>query len=174
MESHTVSDALKEWKKERPDLDITTLRVMARLAALGKYLEQENDALASKFNLLGRDLRVLFALRRSAAPHALRPTDLFQQLLVPSGTMTRQLDRLAEQQLIERSDDPTDRRGTIIRLTARGLKLANVAIAESVNTTLFKKAITSLSAKDRLVLEKSLQALLDSVETPSLLKDKDE
>ena len=46
-----------------------------------------------------------------------------------SGTMTNRVDRLAARGLVERSPDPADRRGVIVRLTPDGKATVDGAFA---------------------------------------------
>ena len=63
---------------------------------------------------------MLAALRRAGAPYELSPGRLLRETLVTSGTMTNRVDRLAARGFVERSPDPDDRRGVIVRLTREG------------------------------------------------------
>jgi DNA-binding MarR family transcriptional regulator len=53
-------------------------------------------------------------------PEGLRPTELTESVLITKSGMTRLLQRLEGRGLIERRACPTDRRGQLIGLTARG------------------------------------------------------
>jgi len=63
-------------------------------------------------------MRVLYALLRAGVPYSRKPTELFRSLLVTSGAITKQVDRLVELKLVQRTPEA-------VRLTARGQKVAN-------------------------------------------------
>ena len=85
-------------------------------ASLDRVLEQE---LAENSGLSPADFAVLVPL--SEAPdHRLRPRDLGLQLSWDRSRLSHQIKRMEQRGLIERTDCPTDARGTVIQLTERG------------------------------------------------------
>jgi len=50
-------------------------------------------------------------------------------VMLSSGGMTNRLDRLEHAGWIARDDDPTDRRGVLVTLTAKGRRLIDAATA---------------------------------------------
>jgi DNA-binding MarR family transcriptional regulator len=52
---------------------------------------------------------VLATLRRAGHPYQLSPTDLFNVLMLSSGTMTHRIDRLEQADFVKRIADPNDR-----------------------------------------------------------------
>src|SRR5260221_6575890 len=75
----------------------------------------------ARFGMSARDMRVLLALRRGGPPYALRPTDLFESLLVTSGAVTKQVDRLERRRLVKRLPDPEHGGGVLVQVPARGV-----------------------------------------------------
>lgn len=75
---------------------------------------------------------MLAALRRSGQPYQLWPTELFNTLMVSSGTMTHRIDRLEQSELVKRVPDPSDRRGTLIELTDKGFNVIDKAVETHV------------------------------------------
>ena len=107
----------------------------------------------------------LVCAARSGVDNPRRPTDLFQSLLVSSGAVTRQVDRLERQGFVERLPDPAYQRGSLIRLTRRGIKGANAAIeAICSDQTTIGAAISSLSEDDRKIGRRFLTRLLAKFE----------
>jgi DNA-binding MarR family transcriptional regulator len=156
-----ANKVLEDWDRERPDADRSIQRIRARLLLIGTHISRDNDRIARSFGITGPEMRVLFALRRAGPPYQLRPTDLFESLLVPSSSMTRQLDRLEQEDLIKRFPDPDDRRGSLVGLTRTGVKTANAALAEALDQSEVTEALQRLSSKDRVALNKLLEGLLD-------------
>ena len=156
-----VDAILFQWARERPDLDLVPMGIVARLARL--------YAIASKTvggSLAGHDLNVgefdvLAALRRAGAPHVLTPTQLARSLMLSTGAMTNRIDRLEEAGLVERGDDPDDRRGIRVRLTAAGLARVDAAVTDHVANEVRLLAALSPPEKEQLaaLLRKLLVAL---------------
>lgn len=150
------------WTRERPDLDVSTQQIRAAMLFLSTYMLREHDEIAARFGLTGAELRILFRLRSVGPPFVLRPTDLFEALFVPSGTMTRQLDKLLKLEFVVRSRDEVDRRSVAVRLTQKGQTAANMALTEAVKTSAVSAAIGRLPARDRNDLRGLLKGLLDT------------
>ena len=70
--------------------------------------------------LAPREYGVLYAL--SAAPEGLRITELLDDVLLTQPGMSRLIARLEARGLIERADDPHDRRACRVRLTKAGAR----------------------------------------------------
>src|SRR5262249_58463484 len=68
--------------------------------------------------LVPREYGVLYAL--SAAPDGLRITELLDDVLLTQPGMSRLIARLEARGLVERTDDPDDRRACRVRLTEAG------------------------------------------------------
>ncbi len=115
-----------QWQRERGDLDLSNFLLAIYLMRLGSMIESDFDRLCRKnYRISGSDMRVLFALRRGGPPYVKRPTDLFQALLVTSGAMTKKVDRLAPLGMVERVKDPGHLGGFLIRLTKKGVQIAD-------------------------------------------------
>src|SRR5215210_5488066 len=114
-------DALVEaWSRERPDLDVTPMRVLSRVTRLARHLDRQRAVAFNAHGLETWEFDVLAALRRAGRPNQLSPGQLLRETMVTSGTMTNRVDRLAARGLVERYPDPDDRRGVIVRLTPEG------------------------------------------------------
>src|SRR4051794_23906537 len=123
-----IEENIRQWKQARPDLDLGSLLFLMSALRLGKVIEEDWDrACVERFGLRSNDMRVLLALRRSGPPFAKRPTDLFRSLLVTSGAITKQVNRLAKLDLVERLPDPAHGGGWLVHLTVTGKKTADAA-----------------------------------------------
>ena len=156
---------IDEWSRERPDVDLTAFIIAAAIKQIDQQTEAEFRRVSANMGIGPGDLRVLFALRRSGIDNPRRPTDLFQSLLVTSGAVTKQVDRLESEGLIQRLPDPAYQRGSLIRLTRRGVKVADAAIeAICSDKTTIGAAISSLTDEDREIGKQFLQRLLTKFE----------
>ncbi len=123
-----VDRLIAAWKRERPDLDTSPLAVLSRITRISRHLDLARREAFATLDNGGFD--VLAALRRAGAPYQLSPTQLMQETLVASGTMTNRLDRLEELELITREQDPSDGRGSLVTLTRSGVRAVDTALEE--------------------------------------------
>jgi DNA-binding MarR family transcriptional regulator len=161
---HT-EELAESWRRERPDLDLEDFLLGIYLMRIGRLLDDAYDRMChATFGISGADMRVLFALRRAGAPYARRPTDLFRALLVTSGAMSKQVDRLSALELVERRRDPAQAVGLMIQLTKQGLKVANQAAESLAKHSLIAPATASMGAADRASGEKFCHRLLSALD----------
>jgi DNA-binding MarR family transcriptional regulator len=162
MNADPVDAILAQWQRERPDLDASPMGVIGRMARLSKHLDRSIQETISEFELNLGEFDVLATLRRSGHPYQLSPTDLFNALMVSSGTMTHRIDQLERAEWVKRIPDPSDRRGTLIMLTDKGLSLIEQAVeAHVVNA---HRILSALEDSERKVLAQLLRKLLISFE----------
>lgn len=115
-----VDQLVEAWARERSDLDLAPVAVFSRISRLARHLDLARRTAFTAHGIESWEFDVLAALRRAGAPYELSPGRLLRETLVTSGTMTNRVDRLAARGFVERSPDPDDRRGVIVRLTAEG------------------------------------------------------
>jgi DNA-binding MarR family transcriptional regulator len=163
MNVDAVDAILAQWQRERPDLDASPMGAIGRVARLSKYLERSIQSTVSEFGLNPGEFDVLATLRRAGQPYRLSPTELFNAMMVSSGTMTHRLDGLEQAGLVQRIPDPGDRRGTLIELTDKGLNLIESAVDAHVANA--HRMLSALEKSERTVLAHLLRKLLMSFET---------
>src|SRR5437867_3168825 len=115
-----VDRIVEQWHTERPDLDVAPLELIGRLLRVAHLLDVKLGGELAEFELQPGWFDLLAALRRSGPPYELNPGELMETTMLSSGGMTKRLDRLVEAGLVERRPDPSDRRGTRVRVTRRG------------------------------------------------------
>lgn len=122
-------DAISEaWAHERPDIDFWLAGFFLRIEHAHYLHDRRVQEIAKQAGTTVGDLHVLLALRRHGPDTAMRPTDLYKQLLVTSGAITKRLDSLREQKLIARAAAADDRRSELVKLTRRGQAVADAAM----------------------------------------------
>lgn len=165
MRKDGVDLMLKQWLLERPDLDTSALAVVVRVLMLHKtFLKMATSAL-SEDGLELWEYDVLSALRRQGAPFELAATDLAKATSLSSGAMTNRIDRLAAKKLVRRDRDPTDRRGVIVVLTGKGVRVIDKAIQLRLEAA--DKGIQGLSKKERATLASLLRKVVLGTEPDS-------
>jgi DNA-binding MarR family transcriptional regulator len=157
-----VDRIVAAWQRERPDLDVSPLHVLSRVSRLARRLDLDRVQAFAQHSLEGWEFDVLSALRRAGDPYELSPGQLVRQTLVTSGTMTNRVDRLERRGLVERSPDPRDRRGVIVRLTTEGQSTVDAAMADLLERE--RHLLAELPAAEREGLADLLRRLLSTFE----------
>ena len=150
-----VDRLLAAWKRERPDADLSPLAILSRITRISRHLDLARRDAFAELETWGFD--VLAALRRAGSPHTLSPSQLMQETMVSSGTMTNRLDRLEELKLITRQPDPSDGRGSLVSLTALGIKKVDAALDELVSKE--RTFLTELTTAEQAELADLLSRL---------------
>lgn len=105
----------------------------ARITAIGLLIETTGGLQArlaaqyAEHDLSSAEFEVLVRLARTPA-QALRMTDLSAQTQLTTSGITRVVDRLERDRLVERRACPTDRRGSLAAITAAGLARLNAVL----------------------------------------------
>lgn len=154
----SIDEFVAQWRRERPDLDPWPLELLGRIQRLSAYLLRYAEARLATIGLAWETFSLIVTLRRSGAPFALRPTDLYRQSLLSSGTITNRIDRVVEMGLATRKADPNDRRGVIVRLTPKGHAVADEAIA--LHFEAMAVALAALTRSERRQTARLLSKLL--------------
>jgi DNA-binding MarR family transcriptional regulator len=123
-----VEGLTSAWRREMPEIDRIDAEMTRRAARLGVILQDRLQDCLMPWGLTRADFSVLNVLRSIGQPYELRPTDLSARLLLSSGGVSNVLNRLAKTGLIERERDSRDGRGTWVRLTPRGVEVAEATM----------------------------------------------
>lgn len=150
-----VDRLIAAWKRERPDADLSPLSILSRITRIARHLDLARRDAFADLETWGFD--VLAALRRAGAPHTLSPSQLMQETMVSSGTMTNRLDRLEELKLITRQPDPSDGRGSLVTLTALGMKKVDEALDQLLKSE--RAFLTDLNSTEQAELADLLSRL---------------
>ncbi len=129
MPEDWTDNLLGGWALIRPDLDMNAYQVTGRISRIGLHIARRQDEVFGRFGLNRGEVGVLAALRIAGPPHQLTPTRLFKGLMLSSAGITSRLDRLEKRGLVQRSRDPSDRRGVLVELTHAGRDLLDEAVA---------------------------------------------
>ena len=78
--------------------------------------------------------------------------------MVSSGTMTNRIDQLEKAGLVERLDNPEDRRGVLIALTPQGLKRVDAAVTDHVANQ--QRLVAGIEPDEREALDALLRKFL--------------
>ena len=118
-----------EWRRERPDLDVSPQGVIGRLHRVGALLTDQLIAVYQRFGLGEGEFDVLATLRRAGDPFERAPGELASFTMVTTGAMTKRLDRLEAAGLVTRRPSTADGRSRVVALTPAGRELIDEAFA---------------------------------------------
>jgi len=159
-----VDRIVQGWRRERPELDVAALALLARLFRTAQLADAALGQQLAAHGLQPGWFDLLAALRRAGAPYELTPTQLMRTTVLSSGGMTKRLDRLTDAGLIERRPDPTDRRGTLVRLTRRGKTTIDTLLP--IHLVNEQQLLAPLSPAQQRMLDELLRSLLAGLEPP--------
>ena len=63
MERGPVDVMIERWERERPDLDASSLQIIARLTRLARAIDEDAAAALREFNLSNVEFQLLAAIR---------------------------------------------------------------------------------------------------------------
>jgi len=123
-----VDAVVEAWSRELPGVVGVELALGKRAHRVSALLAAEVDAELARFGLTKAEYDVLAVLRSAGPPYRLRPSDLSQRLLLSSGGTSNLLRRLTTEGLVERDPHPDDARGNWVRLSGKGVAVAEDAV----------------------------------------------
>lgn len=128
MKPDRIDDILEQWQQESPQLDLSALAVTGRVLRIARLLEKHRESVLADYGLAVWSFDMLATLRRQGPPYQLKPTDLYDLLMLSSGAMTNRIDRLEKEGLVARLRDPDDRRSVSVQLTPKGIELTDTVM----------------------------------------------
>ena len=158
-----IDETVSSWGEQRPDLDFEAMRVALGINVVtAQYAEIYGNLVKSLGITLG-EFDVLATLRRNGKRGVLTPKELARVAMISPSGLTNRLTRLESMGHIERQMDPTDRRSSLVRLTAKGAKTADVAI-ERLSAEM-NAVFHGLNKRDLEAFGRVIEALLGNVKS---------
>ncbi|MET3446928.1 MarR family transcriptional regulator [Ralstonia sp. 1138] len=155
-----AAQAVEQWNRERPDLDVSSMLLLGRLGEAALVIARERlNPLFAEYGLQPGEFDVLATLRRSGAPYALTPTALYDAAMMSSGGMTNRIDRLQQAGWVERRPNPEDGRGTLVALTKAGFALIDDVVGAHVANQ--RAVLSVLTETEQRQLAKLLGKLIE-------------
>ncbi len=162
MQIDHVGKLIEQRRRETPNVPLDGMEVLARARRLTMLTRPKIESVFTQHGIDTGEFDVLATLRRSGAPYSLRPTELFQTLMISSGGLTDRLRRLEEQGLIKREPSPTDRRSLTVTLSSKGKTLIDKAFKEDMQVE--ETMLSALNKEERKTLATLLAKLLIDLE----------
>lgn len=154
-----VDKIIAQWNRERPDLDVGPMALLGRLGRLRELILHRQEEIFARFGLNSSGFDVLATLRRSGPPYGLSPGELMEQMMISSGTMTNRIDQLVKVGLVERRQNPDDRRSMIVSLTDKGFALIDEAVTAHVENQ--HRLVSMLSEPEQTALNDLVKSYLE-------------
>lgn len=155
-----VDLVLRQWREHRPDLDVASMAVVARLSRAAQVVGNELRRTFTAHELDPASFDLLATLRRNDPERGLTPSELRQSAMVTSGAITQRLDRLVALGHVVRVPSRTDGRVVQVRLTPTGRDVIDAALEDHVRT--LDRLVHGLETGERDQLAALLRRLLES------------
>lgn len=153
-----------DWRRERPDVDITPQAVIGRLHRLAGWLTEELCLVYGRYGLGEGEFDVLCALRRAGEPYERAPGELAAYTMVTTGAITKRVDRLEQAGLVARRRSAGDQRGRIVALTRPGRELIDRAFTDHMRNE--RRLLDLLTPTEAEALETLLTTWLSRMDDP--------
>lgn len=157
----SIARVIAGWHATRPDLQVDSIAITARLARLQALVTPKLEAVFARFGLRSADFAVLATLVR-LADERVSQRRLASELGLSAGTMSLRIDRLVMHDLVSRDPDPEDGRGALITLADRGRELFEACAPEHLANS--EELLAGLTEDEREQLGGLLGKLLYTLE----------
>jgi DNA-binding MarR family transcriptional regulator len=145
--------AASEW----PEVEEVVESIVARVDMVQRRIERASVDTRDQLGISQGELKILLRLTRGSRSQG----DIARTLLVSTGTMTNQLDKLEAAGFVERSADPTDRRGKLVAMTPMGRETLDNYV--NVQAKRERQLVSALSSQEKNELNILLRKLLASL-----------
>lgn len=136
------------------------MSITGRIRVLSHAIQAGSDEVLARHGLTRADFDILSVLVRSGRP--LTPTEITSQSLVSAPGTTKRLKKMTLEGLIERTENPQDRRGALIKPTDKAL-VAFEPILKSLSRY-EQDLLAELGPRHLIQLTESLRELVAVVE----------
>jgi DNA-binding MarR family transcriptional regulator len=160
---------LHQWAKVRPDLDVSSVGVISRLARLRAIIDEEQEAVFAEHGISNPTFTTLVALVRINQPGGISQRRLADEMGLTPGTVSARVDRLVADGLVIRSPDPADKRGSLVTLTDRGRDLFEAVVPAHLANQV--RLLGSLTADEQATLAGLMRKLLVAFEGSAELEN---
>jgi DNA-binding MarR family transcriptional regulator len=151
-------DAHSRWAAEQwPEIEEIVESIVTRIDMAQRHIERAAVETRDQVGLAHGELKILLRLARGPRGQG----EMAKQLLVSTGTMTNQLDKLEAAGLAIRHPDPTDKRSRIVEMTDKGHEVLDTYVNVQAKRERVITSGLSDAEKDELnVLLRKLMASL--------------
>lgn len=148
-----------QWRRERPDLDPSSIGVITRIWHLGKIFSTNRRELLAALGIDTALMDLLGTLRRSGAPYRLGTRELADAAAVSAAAISQRLARAEERGWVRREPGPGRR--VEVQLTPEGQRITDEFAGAIFDSD--EAMLEGLSAHDRAELTRLLAVLSSSL-----------
>jgi len=145
--------AAAQW----PEVEEVVESIVSRVDMVQRHIERASVDTRDQLGISQGELKILLRLTRGARSQG----DIAKTLLVSTGTMTNQLDKLQAAGFVVRSPDPSDRRGKLVDLTPLGRETLDTYV--NVQAKRERQLAGGLTPQEKSELNVLLRKLLASL-----------
>jgi DNA-binding MarR family transcriptional regulator len=124
-----VDEIQEAWRRERPDIDVSSIGVITRVWRLARHLDRSRRRFLDELGIDVTTLDALAVLRRSGPPYRLTAGQMQRASLITTGAVSQRLDKLEREALVRRQADPGDGRLVWVELTSKGRATIDKVVA---------------------------------------------
>jgi len=119
-----VDETVSSWHEQRPDIDFKPMGHMLLFHAIAEATLAKIQTITKAHGLTVGEFDVLATLRRHGTDSTLTPSYIAEVAMVSPSGLTHRLTQLEQAGHITRSADNTDRRSSLVLITASGAAVA--------------------------------------------------
>ncbi|MGW0324238.1 MarR family winged helix-turn-helix transcriptional regulator [Nocardia sp. NPDC003183] len=150
------------WRVRNPDLDTSAMVVVGQIKRISALLDRAVEDIYAQAHITPAEVGLLVPLRYADPP--LTAIRLAEHLGMSRAGVGKTLTKLERRGLITRTQNPTDRRSTLIRLTPAGIGLIDEVFPRELEA--HAQLLTDLD-RDRVAVLQSLDRLARGLEARS-------
>lgn len=155
-----MGDKLKQWLKQS-NFEGLDQEATLNILVTAYFLRSKHEEIMNKFRLTMPQYNVLRILK-GAYPDGYPRCDIITRMIEPAPDVTRIIDRLIKDKLVERFNSDKDKRLSMTRITDKGLKLLKKTKPEIDALGFFISSVLSNTEK------KMLSDLLEKIYGPHI------
>ena len=161
-----VDDVVDAWRRERPDLDVSSSRIVTPVIRLATLVADGRGRVLDGTELDQGHLDTLGMLRRAGPPYRLTAGELSRRCRVTPGATTQRVATLERLGCVRRIREEPDRRTVHVELTERGRHRHDELFADV--TAADEHLLARLDASERERLELAVRGWLRAIESGGL------
>lgn len=155
---------MEQFKRFGIDLDKDDFVETSIYGVISVYLliEKQIENYLKQYNLSSSKFNMMMVIKHQGGENGISQIDVGKRLIVTASNMTKQLDKLIAEGMVERFALKGDRRVNLIKITKQGSDLLDKIWPGYIET--IKKISSALSSKERKELSESLAKWFEALE----------
>ncbi|MEJ3655558.1 MarR family winged helix-turn-helix transcriptional regulator [Actinomycetes bacterium KLBMP 9759] len=158
MDTDPVDRIVAQWGRERPEMPLDSIGVVARLLRIAKLIGDERRRILAALGIDGATLDLIATLRRNGPPYRMTPSELAADILVSGPAITQRVARASALGLVGCERTPSGRRTNYVTLTPEGHRTIEHNIEQLIRHE--RTLLAGLTDPEHQQLEDLLRKLL--------------